>query len=224
MSAYNIKWIWDQQITAVQKLVLFALNEHCNPAHGDWRCFPSQKTLSKLTGLSDRAIRSNMVELQKLKLITVAHQHDGTGSQKVNMYWLNAPFIGVQQGFESSADQGDTPRKEIPTPPEGDSGAPGRRFLQNPLIEPLKKKHSGEPEFDQFWLAYPRKVKKPEALKAWKATAKDRPPLAELLDHLSNRAWPSDPKFIPHPSTFLRGHQWADDLIVIPRAAAGSWR
>lgn len=89
-----------------------------------------------------------------------------------------------------------------------------------------KNMPSGQPEFDQFWLAYPRKVKKPEALKAWKATAKDRPPLPELLDHLSNRAWPSDPKFIPHPSTFLRGHQWADDLITDfkPRAAAGAWR
>lgn len=96
MSAYNIKWIWDQQVTPVQKLVLFALNEHCNPAHGDWRCFPSQLTLAKLTNLSDRAIRSNMADLERIGLIRVAHQYDQKGRQQSNMYWLNAPFIGAE--------------------------------------------------------------------------------------------------------------------------------
>lgn len=140
MSAYNIKWIWDQQITAVQKLVLFALNEHCNPAHGDWRCFPSQKTLAKLTGLSDRTIRASMAELEKLGLIRVAHQYDGQRRQQNNMYWLNAPFIGAEA--DSARVEAVSAPLEANAPP-GRKELPGGRWKElptNPLIEePLNR-------------------------------------------------------------------------------------
>lgn len=247
MSAYNIKWIWDQQISAVQKLVLFALNEHCNPAHGDWRCFPSKSTLVKLTGLSVRAIRQNMAELEKAGLIRVAYQYDGQRRQQSNMYWLNAPFIGAEAGSGQGA--ADAPgdarnaRGGAADAPPGVQEMHGGRVQQmhpNLLIDkPLKSnplsaiasdaRDSASTEtdsFDLFWSVYPRKAKKPEALKAWRQTAKDRPPIADLIAHLRSRAkadpqW-ANPKFIPHPSTFLRGHQWADAPINPGEAGPGS--
>jgi hypothetical protein len=87
--------------------------------------------------------------------------------------------------------------------------------------------------FAQFWEAYPRKVKKPDALRAWKQTAKDRPPIDELLAHLIGRTWGDDPQFVPHPATFLRSHQWNDSPLIAssggrwagaPTASAGAWR
>lgn len=237
MSAYNIKWIWDQQISAVQKLVLFALNEHCNPAHGDWRCFPSKSTLVKLTGLSVRAIRQNMAELEKAGLIRVAYQYDGQRRQQSNMYWLNAPFIGTETGCSQGA--ADAPgdarnaRGGAADAPPGVQEMHGGRVQQmhpNLLIDkPLKSnppsaiasdaRESASKEtdsFDKFWEAYPRKVAKPDARKAWKQTAKDRPPIDALVSHLRDRVksdpqW-RDPKFIPHPATFLRSQRWDDAL------------
>jgi hypothetical protein len=38
-----------------------------------------------------------------------------------------------------------------------------------------------EQEFDVFYKAYPRKVAKGDARKAWQATKKIRPPLANIL-------------------------------------------
>lgn len=87
--------------------------------------------------------------------------------------------------------------------------------------------------FARFWEAYPRKVKKPDALRAWKQTAKERPPLDELLAHLIGRTWGDDPQFVPHPASFLRGHQWNDSPLIAssakrwagaPTASAGAWR
>lgn len=76
--------------------------------------------------------------------------------------------------------------------------------------------------FDKFWEAYPRKVAKPDARKAWKQTAKDRPPIDALVSHLCDRVksdpqW-RDPKFIPHPATFLRSQRW-DDALPSPGEA-----
>lgn len=95
MSAYNIGWIWDQKVTPTQKLVLFALNEHTNMSHGDWRIWPSVKNIMRLTGLQERAIRKAVTEMAEAGVITVCAQHDpNTGRQLTNLYYLNAPFPG----------------------------------------------------------------------------------------------------------------------------------
>lgn len=95
MSAYNLKWIWDQRVSPTQKLILFALNEHTNMSHGDWRIWPSVKNIELLTGLKERAIRQAITDMAELGLITVCAQHDPqTGRQLVNLYYLNAPFLG----------------------------------------------------------------------------------------------------------------------------------
>lgn len=73
-------------------------------------------------------------------------------------------------------------------------------------------------DFEAFWKAYngPKNSKKPDALKAWAATAKIRPPLPDLLRAVANySAWIADetrkqkrdyPK--QHHSTWLRGEMW----------------
>lgn len=91
----------------------------------------------------------------------------------------------------------------------------------------LEEKHTGKPVrgvrgkaielpagFDQFWSAYPRKVNRSEAVKAWKAV---KPNLTVVLTDLSARTW-TDPQFIPHPSTYLRQERWTDELPA-PRKA-----
>jgi hypothetical protein len=65
-------------------------------------------------------------------------------------------------------------------------------------------------EFDSFWKAYPKKVAKGAARKAWLKCAHAH---ALILADLSTRAW-SEPKFIPHPATYLNAERWLDERIV----------
>lgn len=70
--------------------------------------------------------------------------------------------------------------------------------------------------FDEFWLAYPRKVGKFNARKAWRQMAKLRPPLAAILERLSvlrsSPQWTKDGgQYIPHPGTWLRRGGWDDE-------------
>jgi hypothetical protein len=72
---------------------------------------------------------------------------------------------------------------------------------------------STAPAFDSFWTAYPKRVAKRDALKAWEklSEADKAAALAALPNHVSH--WKdTDPKYIPHPASWLNGWRWEDDL------------
>ena len=71
--------------------------------------------------------------------------------------------------------------------------------------------------FDAFWQAYPRKVAKPEALKAWTKLKPDAELAEKIMAGLESakksRDWTKDDgQYIPHPSTWLNQHRWEDQL------------
>lgn len=72
--------------------------------------------------------------------------------------------------------------------------------------------HTSSEGFEVFWAAYPKKVAKGDALKAWKQTARKRPVMAELLAALETaKAGWGDRQFIPYPASWLRAERWADE-------------
>lgn len=99
------------------------------------------------------------------------------------------PVIGNGNGSESE-------KRETGTRPDGAGGVP-----------------SG---FDRFWEAYPRRVGKQDALKAWGQLAPDDD-LVDLIVAGVERwktcdQWTRDGgKFICYPATFLRGRRWEED-------------
>ncbi|MCE2578080.1 hypothetical protein [Gluconacetobacter entanii] len=70
-----------------------------------------------------------------------------------------------------------------------------------------------EAAFEQFWQAYPRKVGKPKARRAF-AKAVGKASLETLLAAIAATAWPSDPTYIPHPATWLNNERWADEGVL----------
>lgn len=76
-----------------------------------------------------------------------------------------------------------------------------------------KKELKGKSDdFDAFYIAYPRKVSKANARKAW---VKNDCKLSEILPALENhkKGW-KDPQYIPHPATWLNQRRWEDETIV----------
>ena len=69
--------------------------------------------------------------------------------------------------------------------------------------------------FDQFWSAYPRKVGKKAAMTRF---GKIDPALHEALMtslevQKKSQQW-QDERFIPHPTTWLNGERWNDEIVV----------
>ena len=81
--------------------------------------------------------------------------------------------------------------------------------------KPRKAKASPDedPDFETFWIAYPRKVAKPKALAAWQKAK--LPAVADLLTAIASQSaseqWrKNEGQFIPHPATWLAGQRWND--------------
>lgn len=77
----------------------------------------------------------------------------------------------------------------------------------------------GDSDFDEFWAAYPRKVAKGQARKAWTAAAKTTPARTIVVAAINFADWSAkeDPNFIPYPATWLNGERWNDERPPPPR-------
>ena len=80
----------------------------------------------------------------------------------------------------------------------------------------LSEQAKGTSPFDEFWDAYPRKIGKGAARAAF-AKAKHLTTIPQIID--AARAYAAfveetgvDRQYIPHPSTWLNGERWDDDL------------
>lgn len=70
--------------------------------------------------------------------------------------------------------------------------------------------------FDAFWNAYPKRVGKGQARKAFAAACKIADPneivhgALRFSDHVKNEG--TQMRYVPHPSTWLNGERWEDEL------------
>ena len=75
-----------------------------------------------------------------------------------------------------------------------------------------------EEKFAEFWEAYPRKENRKKALAAWKKgkcwNGKFQEIMTALTEQKKNPRWLEDVKYIPHPTTWLNGERWADEISI----------
>lgn len=83
------------------------------------------------------------------------------------------------------------------------------------VVDPKKEQTEIEGMFNEFWAAYPRKVGKVVAFKAFKKECINRKMLETMLvalgKHKKQEQW-KDIKYIPHPSVWLNGRRWEDEI------------
>ncbi len=100
----------------------------------------------------------------------------------------------------------------------GDAPSPYPSPNPSPKPNPKPKKKGGDKypaDFQKFWDAYPRKIGKGAALKAWK---KAHPPAMAVIlnaieDQKKSRQWMKDDgQYIPHPSTWINQERWEDEV------------
>jgi hypothetical protein len=82
--------------------------------------------------------------------------------------------------------------------------------------------------FDSFWAAYPRRVSKKDARKAWAQINMSLELLERILKALEWQVkqpqWTkNDGEFIPYPATWLRAERWDDEPIRRRAGLAEDW-
>jgi len=89
---------------------------------------------------------------------------------------------------------------------------------KNLPAEASKNGYITSSQFEEFWRLYPRKVDKGNALTRWNSIChkptKQRPTWRDIKKAIIYQSksdrW-QDPKFIPHPTTWLNNNRWMDD-------------
>lgn len=95
------------------------------------------------------------------------------------------------------------------------SSPPAPPQLPTPAPECITTRARKDDGFDQFWDAYPRKVGKDAARRAYAAAVRrlddpDAPAIILVGVGRSRSGW-TDPQFIPHPTTWLNQGRYADE-------------
>ena len=68
-----------------------------------------------------------------------------------------------------------------------------------------------ERDFEAFWQAFPRKVGRGAAVRAFAAACR-KAPAAAIIAAVEQAVWSPNPRFIPHPTTWLHGERWTDEV------------
>lgn len=181
-----------------QKLVLVMLANHCND-HTK-QCNPSHKLLAKECSMGLSTLKGHINALVDAGFVSIQHVF-ADNVQKPNSYILNF-----------------APRSESGPPPVRIELPPGQNLATEPEVKP-EDNHIGNQKsflFDSFWKAYPRKTNKGFAKKVFAKLKVTDDLLATMLKAIEvqkRSVWKDkDPQYIPHPSTWLNGERWEDEV------------
>ena len=110
------------------------------------------------------------------------------------------------------------PRRDSPTLPLGREGMGRESNTPSAPAAPSQ-------EFLSFWAAYPRRVGKQDAIRALRKALRSAP-LDDILagvEVLKREVEGKDPKFTPHPASWLNAGRWEDELPVQQTVVTGPW-
>lgn len=203
-------------------LVLLAIADNANEEHAE--AWPSIAYLAQKTRMTERGVQKVIRRLQQSGELEVLPPK---GDRKANTYRVNVAERTGEQRSGVNDVQGEPPfggegEQDSPGGVNGGSPKPSIEPSIEPSTTPYSPPGDGmtqtgsiySDDFETFWKAYPRKVKKGYAWQSWQKI-KARPTLEavllaidgyrESLDWLKN-----DGEFIPHPSTWINGRCWED--------------
>ena len=92
------------------------------------------------------------------------------------------------------------------------------------LTDSKEKAATLDRAFDKFWACYPRHEGKQDAKRAFLKIKPDDTLLDTMLSAIQRQKqsdqW-SEPRYIPHPATWLNGHRWEDEPQKAPSKSVG---
>lgn len=217
MSVIATKWAWRQWTgLSTRNVVLLALADF---ADENGRCWPSVRSLCRMTKLCERTIRSCLSELEAAGLITRARRVREDGGHSSNEYLLrldagvgaavDAPPLTDIMDAPPLTDVRVHPIEPLPRTKKAPNGA---------FIEDLKERssHPKRPvwgSFEEFWMAYPAKVGKEAARRKFSTVGKSgRVKFTDLMTALETykARKPHDRPWC-YPTTWLNQGRWEDE-------------
>jgi hypothetical protein len=197
MSITAIEWAFRQKLSdPTAKLVLIGIADKYNEDRG--YAWPSVERLADMADCTRRTVSRKIAMLEEMKLVATIRSPSQT-----NQYYLptmtschhDTSVMGVMTSDVMGVMTPDVPQT---------------------VINDSEQKDSVKSAFESFWKLVPKKVGKKAALEAFKVARKsvDDTALKAGMEQYAKKvkADGTPPRFIVHPTTWLREGRWDDEL------------
>lgn len=214
---------------------IYHLSNNPNNKIPGW-CYASRQTLAKTVGITERAIRKMIANLESKNLI---EKDETTKHLRTTEKWYQKAVL--ERNNSENRQDGTKFR-----PPEQSSAETGTKFRPDAEQSSANNNSNNKSnnhiidrltQFEQFWIAYPRKVAKQKAKEIFKRIDLNENTfnqiMAKLEEYKQSNQWQKDGgQFIPHPTTWLNQGRWEDEILktgaqgedpIIPGYAKGKW-
>ena len=209
MSIRVMSEVWRTKLPTSEKMVLLVIADHASD-EGD-NAWPSQATIATRASCTIRTVQRCVNNLVREGYLRMEKGAGGSATcrddRRPHRYTINLKRL-----------RGDnlTTRKELRGVIDDEDGATLETDTGR-LSRPMN--HSNEPSietpFDLFWNAYPKKIAKKAALKAWTQATKDTDPNVIIA---SAQAYAKDKTrqeaYTAYPATWLNAGRWMDEVTV----------
>ena len=211
MAERDFKGVWiprqvwlDENLTMLDKGILAEID---SLDMGEDGCWASNEYLAKFCGCSECKVSLTIAKLARMGYIKV-ESFDGR-RRKIKsclLLYKGEPFK------KSKADLKKVKESNTSNNPENKPNNSNTRSSAKSEISE---------DFIRFYSAYPRKVSKPAALRAWKGLKADTALTDRIIADVKRRCdteWKGQAiQYIPHPSTYLNQRRWEDETAPTER-------
>jgi hypothetical protein len=220
MSVKAISWVWQN---SKQKggalLVELAIADFCDDQGRAW---PAIETLANKARMTPRNV--NYIIEEKLKPAGLTVEKNG-GPHRANLYRLSINLEGEAdcrvKTFQGEAHFTKRVKPISPNPSlnrhKKKEETESDKLIPDSLSTKAKRKLT-RPDpavaFERFYQAYPRRVGRQEALKAWRKLNPDVELIAAIMaavERYAESVQDTEPRFIKHPGPWLNAKRWEDE-------------
>jgi hypothetical protein len=209
MSIRLMSEVWRTDLPTIEKMVLLVIADHASDDGTE--AWPSQATIASKASISIRTVQRAVNSLVEAEYLWMQKGAGGSATcredRRPHKYTINIKRL--RGDTESSRDErGDT--ESI----NGATVATPTGRLSRPMNHPNKPSNETPDGFNLFWKAYPIKVGKGAAQKAWEKAIKIEQPDV-IISGASRYADDPNrhPSFTAHASTWLNAQRWNDSAL-----------
>lgn len=194
-------------------LVLLAIADFSND-HGE--AYPSVQTLAQKSRLSTRQVQRTIRQICESGELVIAPVKGPKGCHKFRIQ-LDQPIGGDKMSGDGVTKcQCDKMSGDGVTPTSPNPSLKKKKEKKGAVTKKLSPK-STEKSWLQFWAAYPKRVAKKDARRAWDKLNPDQDLLQLILEKLAvlknSDDWKKNKgQYIPFPATWLNGRRWEDEI------------
>jgi hypothetical protein len=199
----------DADIPPLDKSILQAIATYC--FRDEMVAFPSISQLAQATGRHTKTVRKTLHRLIKVGILVDTGRRAGQTKQ-ISVYEISLPSGGSLKDYHQ---EGGFQAERLPSQSERLPSRPKEQVTEQVTKSTLLSvgRNGANPIEEEIYQAYPRKVSKPQALRAIRKALAHCPgeKLLQLTRDYATARADAEERYTPHPATWFNGERFNDD-------------